>query len=55
MRLTYLDVNDDEGYNQSGEKVVKVGSILSEEGLFDSIEFVFLNKYEMEKGGHTSF
>lgn len=53
--MTYLEVNDDEGDNNSGEQVAKVWSILSVDSLLKTIELVWLGQQEMEESYDSTF
>lgn len=50
-----LEVDDDEDDHNSGKQVGKVRSILSVEGILESIDLVTLGKKEMEEGNNGSF
>jgi len=44
-----LEVDDDEHDNDCGDQVAKVWSVLSVEGLFDTVELVWLGQEEVEE------
>jgi len=49
-----LEVNDNECDNDCGEQVAKVWSILSVNGLLNTIELIWLGQQEMEQGDDSS-
>lgn len=50
-----MEVNDDEGDNNSGEQVAKVRSILSVDSLLKTIKLVWLGQQEMEESYDSTF
>lgn len=52
---TYLEVNDDQNDQDGGQKIWKVGSILSVECILKCIKLVALGQKEMEECNDWSF
>jgi hypothetical protein len=49
-----LEVNDDQSNDDGGDQVAEVWSILSVEGLLESVELVWLGQEEVEKSDDAS-
>lgn len=50
-----MEVNDDKGDNDGGNKVAEVWSILSVEGLLETVELVWLGEQEVEESNNATF
>jgi hypothetical protein len=53
--VTYLEIDNNQDYNNSSKEVRKVGCILSVESILEGIELVALRQEEMEEGDYGSF
>ena len=51
---TYLEVNDDHSNDDGSDQVAEVWSVLSVEGLLESVELVWLGEQEVEQGDDAS-
>lgn len=53
--MTYLEVNDNQSDDEGSDQVAEVWSILSVEGLLQSVKLVWLGQQEVEQGNDAAF